>query len=52
MGLDVVYNFLAAVLNYIPSLFAGVLILVVGLLVLDLLTDYLKDIMEVEGSNV
>jgi mechanosensitive ion channel-like protein len=55
LGLDVVSNFLASVLNYIPSLFAGILILIVGLLVLDLLTDYLKGIMEgmdVEGSNV
>ncbi|ABE51411.1 mechanosensitive ion channel family protein [Methanococcoides burtonii] len=55
LGLDVVSKFLTDILNYIPSLFAGVLILIVGLLVLDLLTDYLKGIMEgmeVEGSNV
>ncbi|KGK99668.1 hypothetical protein LI82_00115 [Methanococcoides methylutens] len=55
LGLDVISNFLVGILDYIPNVFAGVLILVVGLLVIDFLTDYLKGIMEgmeVEGANV
>lgn len=55
LGLHVVSNFLVGILNYIPNLFAGILILVVGLLAIDFLTDYLKGIlegMEVEGANV
>ena len=55
LGLNVLSDFLVSVLNYIPNLFAGVLILVVGLLAIDFLTDYLKGIlegMEVEGANI
>ncbi|WP_445475824.1 mechanosensitive ion channel family protein [Methanococcoides methylutens] len=55
LGLDVVSNFLVNVLNYIPNLFAGILILIVGLLAIDFLTDYLKGILEgmdVEGANI
>ncbi|WP_135611830.1 hypothetical protein [Methanococcoides sp. AM1] len=55
LGLDVISNFLTGILDYIPNVFAGVLILVVGLLVIDFLTDYLRGIMEgmeVEGTNV
>ncbi|WP_440952180.1 mechanosensitive ion channel family protein [Methanococcoides sp. FTZ1] len=55
LGLDVLSDFLVSILNYIPNLFAGILILVVGLLAIDFLTDYLKGIlegMEVEGANI
>ncbi|KGK97778.1 hypothetical protein LI82_08370 [Methanococcoides methylutens] len=55
LGLNVVSDFLVSILNYIPNLFAGILILVIGLLAIDFLTDYLAGIlegMEVEGANV
>lgn len=55
LGLNVLSDFLISILNYIPNLFAGILILVIGLLAIDFLTDYLKGIlegMEVEGANI
>ncbi|MEZ5335800.1 MAG: hypothetical protein R2741_11475 [Methanolobus sp.] len=44
-----------SIINYLPNLFAGVIILLIGLLAIDLFADYmgsLLETMEVEGSNI
>lgn len=44
-----------SILNYLPNLFAGVIILLIGLLAIDLLADYMGSMLEnmdVEGSNI
>jgi hypothetical protein len=48
-------EFLMKVLNYIPNLFTGVLILIIGLLAIDLVMDYLQSTMKgmkVEGTEM
>ncbi len=48
-------EFLNNVLNYLPNLFIGILILIVGFLSIDFIADYLQKMMEgmkVEGSDV
>ncbi|WP_342304418.1 hypothetical protein [Methanolobus sp. ZRKC5] len=44
-----------SILNYLPNLFAGVIILLIGLLAIDLFADYMGSMLEkmnVEGSNI
>ena len=48
-------EFLNNVLNYLPNLFIGILILIIGFLSIDFIADYLEKMMEgmkVEGSDV
>ncbi|HEY9206947.1 MAG TPA: hypothetical protein VIO58_13625 [Candidatus Methanoperedens sp.] len=48
-------EFLNNVLNYLPNLFVGILILIIGFLSIDFIADYLQKMMEgmkVEGSDV
>ncbi len=48
-------EFLNNVLNYLPNLFIGILILIIGFLSIDFIADYLQKMMEgmkVEGSDV
>jgi hypothetical protein len=48
-------NFLVGVINYLPSLFTGILILIVGLLAIDFFMDYIQATMKgmnVEGAEV
>jgi uncharacterized membrane protein YwzB len=48
-------EFLNNVLNYLPNLFIGILILIIGFLSIDFIADYLEKMMEgmkVEGSEV
>ena len=48
-------EFLVKVLNYIPNLFTGILILIIGFLSIDLVMDYLQATMKgmkVEGSEM
>jgi uncharacterized membrane protein len=48
-------EFLKNVLNYLPNLFIGILILIIGFLSIDFIADYLEKMMEgmkVEGSDV
>lgn len=55
LELATVANFLAGVVNYLPNLFTGVLILIVGLLVVDLFASHIQGIikeMNIEGMDV
>ncbi len=48
-------QFLNSVLNYLPNLFVGILILIIGFLSIDFIADYLQKMMvgmKVEGSDV
>jgi hypothetical protein len=48
-------EFLNNVLNYLPNLFIGILILIIGFLSIDFISDYLQKMMagmKVEGSDV
>lgn len=48
-------EFLINVLNYIPNLFTGILILIIGFLSIDIVMDYLQSTMKgmkVEGSEI
>ncbi len=48
-------GFLNNVLNYLPNLFVGILILIIGFLSIDFIADYLQKMMvgmKVEGSDV
>ncbi len=48
-------EFLNNVLNYLPNLFVGILILIIGFLSIDFIADYLQKMMagmKVEGSDV
>jgi len=55
LQLNRVAQFLNNVLNYIPNLFIGILILIIGFLSIDFIADYLQKMlagMKVEGSEV
>lgn len=44
-----------SILNYLPNLFAGIIILLIGLLAIDFFADYMGSMLEnmnVEGSNI
>jgi hypothetical protein len=48
-------EFLVVVLNYLPSLFTGILILIIGLLAIDFFMDYIQATMKgmkVEGVDI
>ncbi|MDP2215921.1 MAG: hypothetical protein Q8J68_01320 [Methanolobus sp.] len=55
LNLILIAGIVAAMIAYLPNLFAGVLILVIGLLAIDLFTDYIGNFMRnmnVEGSEI
>ncbi len=55
LRLKFITEFLVNVLNYIPNLFTGILIIIIGFLSIDIVMDYLHSIlkgMKVEGSDV
>ncbi|WP_292465286.1 hypothetical protein [Methanolobus sp.] len=55
LNLTLIAGIVAAMIAYLPSLFAGVLILVIGLLAIDLFMDYIGSFMKnmsVEGSEI
>ncbi len=55
LNLVLIAGIVAAMIAYLPNLFAGVLILVIGLLAIDLFTDYIGSFMRnmnVEGSEI
>ena len=55
LQLNRVAQFLNSVLSYLPNLFVGILILIVGFLSIDFIADYLQKMMagmKVEGSDV
>ena len=48
-------NFLLGIINYLPSLFTGILILIVGLLAIDFFMDYIQATMKgmnLEGAEI
>lgn len=48
-------EFLVAVINYLPALFTGILILIIGLLAIDFIMDYIGSTMRginVEGTDI
>jgi hypothetical protein len=55
LKLDIIAEVVAAILAYIPNLFAGLLILLIGLLCIDLFADYISSLLEnmdVQGTNI
>jgi hypothetical protein len=55
LKLEMIAGVMEAILDYLPNLFAGVLILLIGLLAIDLFADYIGSIMKnvnVEGANI
>ncbi|MBN2111217.1 MAG: hypothetical protein JW705_09070 [Methanosarcinaceae archaeon] len=55
LKLDMIAGIIEAILNYLPNLFAGVLILLIGLLAIDLFADYIGNMMKnanVEGADI
>lgn len=55
LNLDMIAGVLASILNYLPNLFAGILILLIGLLSIDLFGEYIESMfknMNVEGTNI
>jgi hypothetical protein len=55
LNLVLIAGIVAAMIAYLPNLFAGILILVIGLLAIDLFTDYIGSFMRnmnVEGSEI
>lgn len=55
LKLTIVADFLVGAVNYLPNLFAGVLILIVGMLVIDFFADHIQGIikgMNIEGMDV
>ncbi|MCL7415909.1 MAG: hypothetical protein M8349_07640 [ANME-2 cluster archaeon] len=55
LQLTLITNFLMDVINYIPHLFTGILILIIGLVAIDFMMDYLQVTMKgmkVEGADV
>ena len=55
LNLVLIAGIVAAMIAYLPNLFAGILILVIGLLAIDLFTDYIGSFMRnmnVEGSDI
>ncbi len=55
LNLALIAGIVAAMIAYLPNLFAGILILVIGLLAIDLFADYIGNFMKnmnVEGSDI
>ncbi|WP_407357208.1 mechanosensitive ion channel family protein [Methanolobus sp. WCC5] len=55
LKLEMIAGIIEAILNYLPNLFAGVLILLIGLLAIDLFADHIGNMMKnvnVEGANI
>ncbi|MCL7410527.1 MAG: hypothetical protein M8350_01765 [Methanosarcinaceae archaeon] len=55
LKLTIVADFLVGVVNYLPNLFTGILILIIGMLVIDFFADHIQDIikgMDIEGMGV
>ncbi|WP_406661097.1 hypothetical protein V7O66_00830 [Methanolobus sp. ZRKC3] len=53
LQLTLIAGVVQGILDYLPNLFAGLLILLIGLLAIDLFADYIGNMMTgVEGSNV
>lgn len=55
LELYMIATVIESILNYLPNLFAGVIILLIGLLAIDLFADYMGSMLEtmkVEGSNI
>ncbi len=55
LNLALIAGIVAAMIAYLPNLFAGILILVIGLLAIDLFGDYIGSFMKnmnVEGSDI
>ncbi|WMW23397.1 hypothetical protein RE476_06150 [Methanolobus mangrovi] len=55
LKLNMIAGVVEAILAYLPNLFAGVLILLIGLLTIDLFADYIGSLLEnmdVQGTNV
>lgn len=55
LNLALIAGIVAAMIAYLPNLFAGILILVIGLLAIDLFADYIGGFMKnmsVEGSEI
>jgi len=55
LNLALIAGIVAAMIAYLPNLFAGILILVIGLLAIDLFADYIGSFMKnmnVEGSDI
>ncbi|MBE0524627.1 MAG: hypothetical protein IBX40_09895 [Methanosarcinales archaeon] len=52
---NMITNFMIQVMNYLPSLFTGIIILIIGMLAIDFFMDYISSIMKgmkVEGADV
>lgn len=55
LKLNIIAGVIAAILAYLPNLFAGILILLIGLLSIDLFADYIDSLLEnmnVQGTNI
>ncbi len=55
LNLTLIASIVSSMIAYLPNLFAGILILVIGLLAIDMFADYIGDLlknMKVEGSEV
>jgi hypothetical protein len=55
LKLTIIANLIQDVINYLPNLFAGVLILIIGLLAIDFFADYLGNVMKgmkVENADI
>ncbi|MDK2824997.1 MAG: hypothetical protein PWQ63_493 [Methanolobus sp.] len=55
LKLNIIAGVIAAILAYLPNLFAGILILLIGLLSIDLFADYIGSLLEnmnVQGTNI
>lgn len=50
LNLTIVAQLIEGIINYLPNLFAGVLILIIGLLAIDFFADYIGNVMK--GMNV
>ena len=46
LKLDIIAGVIAAILAYLPNLFAGILILLIGLLSIDLFADYIGSLLD------
>ncbi|SFM60436.1 mechanosensitive ion channel family protein [Methanolobus profundi] len=55
LNLDMIAGVIESILGYLPNLFAGILILLIGLLSIDVFADYIGSLlqnMNVEGTNI
>ncbi|WP_340820770.1 hypothetical protein [Methanolobus sp. WCC4] len=55
LNLNMIAGVIQSILNYLPNLFAGILILLIGLLSIDMFGDYIESMlknMNVEGTNI